>query len=163
MSGHAGLTKKTITAKGKHGPVKRSYWVRASGAVKGAARSASKLVKKHQGAIKTGAKVAGAVAGAALIAKGAHTVAKNRSAISAGIRGAKTSFHVTGAINKMAGALGMKKQGVVSRLRTAAEDGRATARVGSLVDQGRSDLSQGRKQLATLMARGKRVAKHAGL
>ena len=163
MSGHAGLTKKTITAKGKHGSVKRTYWVRASGAAKGAARKAGAFVKKHKGAIKTGAKVAGAVAAAALLAKGVHSAHKNREAIRAGIHGARTSFAVTGGINKYAEKLGMKKQSLGSRLRTAAEDGRATAKVGHLVDQGRSDLNQGRKQLATLMARGKRVAKHAGL
>ena len=144
MSGHAGLTKKTITAKGKHGSVKRTYWVRASGAVKGAARKAGAFVKKHKGAIKTGAKIAGAVAGAALVAKGLHSASKNRMKIAGAVIGARGSWKTTGAMNKLAGKVGADsmKMGLRDRLRTAKEDGQAVAKLGGHLDSVRNGAAE---------------------
>ena len=151
MSGHAGLAKKTITAKGKHGSVKRTYWVRASGAVKGAARKAGAFVKKHKGAIKTGAKIAGAVAGAALIAKGAHHAVKHRGEITGKVAGrvggAIASWKTTGALNRAAGAAGADsmKKGVGERLKIAHEDGRSASKIGGRIGQAADVIRQDRR------------------
>jgi hypothetical protein len=151
MGRHAGLTKKTITAKGKHGPVKRSYWVRASGAVKGAARKAGKLAQKHKGAIKTGAKVAGAVLAAAALAKGAHHAVKHRGEITGKVAGrlggAIASWKTTGAINRAAGAAGANdlKMGVGKRLKIAREDARSAANIGGRIGQAADVVRQDRR------------------
>lgn len=62
MANRAGLRKVTKSVKGKKGTVQRSYWVKASSAVKGAAKSAGKFIGKHKGKIAAGAGLALAAA-----------------------------------------------------------------------------------------------------
>ncbi len=71
MANRAGLRKVTKSVKGKKGTVQRSYWVKASSAVKGAAKSAGKFIGKHKGKIAAGA---GLALGAAAAYKGAKFV-----------------------------------------------------------------------------------------
>lgn len=70
MANRAGLRKVTKSVKGKKGTVQRSYWVKASSAVKGAAKSAGKFIGKHKGKIAAGA---GLALGAAAAYKGVKT------------------------------------------------------------------------------------------
>ena len=81
MANRAGLKKVTKTVRGKKGTVKRSYWVKAKGAVKGWAN-------RHPMAAQLGKKalVAGAIMGtAALLHKYKSGVLRN-SAVQAGGR-----------------------------------------------------------------------------
>lgn len=60
MANRAGLRKVTKTVRGKKGSVRRSYWVKATGAVKGAAKDAGGFVARHKGKIAGAAALAGA-------------------------------------------------------------------------------------------------------
>lgn len=62
MANRAGLKKVTKTVRGKHGSVRRSYWVRGTEAVKGAAKKVRAFVGRHKGKIAAGAALAGAAA-----------------------------------------------------------------------------------------------------
>lgn len=77
MANRAGLRKVTKSVKGKKGTVQRSYWVKASSAVKGAAKSAGKFIGKHKGKIAAGA---GLALGAAAAYKGIKTARAYKSA-----------------------------------------------------------------------------------
>lgn len=66
MANRAGLKKVTKTVRGKHGSVRRSYWVRGTEAVKGAAKKVGAFVSRHKGKIAAGAAIAGTAAGLAL-------------------------------------------------------------------------------------------------
>lgn len=96
MANRAGLKKVTKTVRGKKGAVKRSYWVKAKGAVKGWAN-------RHPVAAQLGKKalVAGAIMGGAAIL---HNRGKLRNAavqagghIGAAYMGARDKIHAAGA------------------------------------------------------------------
>ena len=78
MANRAGLRKVTKTVRGKKGSVRRSYWVKTSGAVKGAAKAAGGFVARHKGKI----------AGAAALAGAAYLGVKHGSKIAGAVRGA---------------------------------------------------------------------------
>jgi hypothetical protein len=78
----SGLKKVVKSVRGKKGSVKRSYWVRASGAVKGAGKAARGFAGRHSGKLKVAAGVlalAGAAYGAHKIAGGIQHVQKVRT------------------------------------------------------------------------------------
>jgi hypothetical protein len=62
MANRAGLKKVTKTVRGKHGSVKRSYWVRGTEAVKGAAKKVGAFVGRHKGKIAAGTALAATLA-----------------------------------------------------------------------------------------------------
>lgn len=85
MPNRAGLKRVTKTVRGRKGAVKRTYWVRAKDAAKGAGR----FVKRNAGKIVAGAALAGGaalalkhrghIAAAARLAHAAHVAGRERA------------------------------------------------------------------------------------
>ena len=112
MANRAGLRKVTKSVKGKKGTVQRSYWVKASSAVKGAAKSAGKFIGKHKGKIAAGA-------GLALTAAAAYKGAK----FVKGYRGMGMSHG--DAAKAIFGGLKDRAKGVPGSIRSAISDRKA--------------------------------------
>lgn len=92
MGSHAGLKKVVKSVRGKKGTVRRTYWVKAKDAVKGAGR----FLNKHKGKIAAGAALAGA----------AYLGAKHRGAIGGALSGARKGVGVVRALGGIHKALG---------------------------------------------------------
>lgn len=158
MANRAGLRKITKTVRGKKGSVRRSYWVKASGAVKGAAKAAGGFVARHKGKI----------AGAAALAGAAYLGVKHGSKISGAVQG----MHMA---HKMAGAMGIRKHLslrhnaeaiaagalVGSRLGASADTARVH-KLGAAAERvGRDAANAGRGAATSVANAGKRVAGRA--
>jgi len=142
MGSHAGLKKVQKTVKGKHGMVKRSYWVRATAAVKGAGKRVGKFARAHEVGLKRGAKIAGAVVAAAALAKGGHYAHKNAGKIVGAALAAHGSMKVSGAFNRLARAAGATDAhiGLRARIGHAIGDAKVGAKLGHIADRIREDL-----------------------
>ena len=119
--------KSGLTAKKVHTKTgMRTYWVKAGAA----AKRVGGAVMKHKGKI---------AAAAALTALGLHLANKHRGALQGARYGAKTSWKLSGASNKAAALAGANKMhmGVLTRLRHAAHDTKAGARLGHALDTAR--------------------------
>lgn len=81
MGSKAGLKKVTKSVRGKHGSVRRTYWVRAK-------QVGNKFMQRHGNKVKA----AGAVAGAVALAAGAHLAHKHRGAIGERAAAANKAF-----------------------------------------------------------------------
>lgn len=112
-SSRAGLKKVTKVVRGKRGSVKRTYWVKAQQAAKGA----GSFLSRHKGKIAAGA----ALVGAGILA------ARHRGAIEGAYHGARIA-------NKGAGMLGL---GLKNRAKAVVAGARAGSAVGGLSDKGR--------------------------
>ena len=122
-SSRAGLKKVTKVVRGKRGSVKRTYWVKAQQAAKGA----GSFLSRHKGKIAAGA----ALVGAGILA------ARHRGAIEGAYHGARIA-------NKGAGMLGL---GLKNRAKAVVAGARAGSAVGGLSDKGRRAVGAARSQL----------------
>jgi len=122
-SSRAGLKKVTKVVRGKRGSVKRTYWVKAQQAAKGA----GSFLSRHKGKIAAGA----ALVGAGILA------ARHRGAI-------KGAYHGARIANKGAGMLGL---GLKNRAKAVVAGARAGSAVGGLSDKGRRAVGAARSQL----------------
>jgi hypothetical protein len=164
MGSKAGLKKVTKSVRGKHGAVRRTYWVRAK-------QEGGKFLQKHKGKLK----VAGAVLGATALAAGAHLAHKHRGAIGERASAANKAFAgfrrgtgasltkklVSAAGNKLAEhageSLGSRVGGGIGRM-IGGRHGEAFGQMlgGTLGGTAASHLSEGRIERAATRA-GQRV------
>lgn len=123
MGSRAGLKKVVKSVRGKKGVVRRTYWMRASAAAKGA----GSFLSRHKGKIAAGA----ALVGAGILA------ARHRGAI-------KGAYHGARIANKGAGMLGL---GLKNRAKAVVAGARAGSAVGGLSDKGRRAVGAAHSQL----------------
>jgi len=158
MANRAGLRKVTKSVKGKKGTLQRSYWVKASSAVKGAAKSAGKFIGKHKGKIAAGA---GLALGAAAAYKGAKFVKGYRGMGMSHGDAAKAIFgglkeRAKGAAERGAHAV----VGVGAKAHKAASDARGAARNAADFVKGGRAAGMSRSSIAKNAAAG--LASRAG-
>lgn len=160
MANRAGLRKVTKTVRGKKGSVRRSYWVKASGAVKGAAKAAGGFVARHKGKI----------AGAAALAGAAYLGVKHGSKIAGAISGARDGHRFS---NVKAAVTG-NRVGIGDRAKHAAvgaiggafggakADRERSRKIGAAVERvGRDAANAGRGAATSVANAGKRAAGRA--
>jgi len=129
--GRPGLIQKKVKVKTKRGTALRTMWVKANPKASLKSEGGSGFLARHGGKIKTGLKIAGAVAGAALLAKGVHSAHKNREAIKGALSGAHSAWKRTGEANKSAKRAGVEGASLRDRLKIAkadAQEGRDSGR-----------------------------------
>lgn len=121
MGSHAGLVQKKVKVKTKRGTALRTMWVKSNPKASLKSEGGQGFMAKHGGKIKTGLKIAGAVAGAALLAKGAHSAHKNRESIKGALSSAKAAW------GRSSGT-GMNLKGRLEHAKLNAKEGRDEGR-----------------------------------
>jgi hypothetical protein len=119
-SSRAGLKKITKSVRGKKGSVRRSYWVKAQEAAKGAGR----FLNRHKGKIAAGAALAGTAA----------LAIHNRGAVKGAYHGARIAHRASGAVShgmKTVTGSGMSLRNRFNIIRTGAIGG---AKLGGAAD-----------------------------
>jgi hypothetical protein len=96
-------------------------WVKANPKASLKSEGGQGFMAKHGGKIKTGLKIAGALAGAALLAKGAHSAHKNRESIKGALSSAKAAW------GRSSGT-GMNLKGRLEHAKLNAKEGRDEGR-----------------------------------
>jgi len=130
-SSRAGLKKVTKVVRGKRGSVKRTYWVKAQQAAKGA----GSFLSRHKGKIAAGA----ALVGAGILA------ARHRGAIKGAYHGARIANKGAGMLGL--GGAGMLGLGLKNRAKAVVAGARVGSAVGGLSDKGRRAVGAARSQL----------------
>ncbi len=158
MANRAGLRKVTKSVRGKHGSVRRSYWVKATGAVKGAAKAAGGFVARHKGKI----------AGAAALAGAAYLGVKHGSKIAGAVRGAHDAHKLMQlpGIRSVLGSSGKSKglaAGALSgAIGGASADRERMHRLGAASERAGRDVANAARGAAQTVANaGKRAAGRA--
>ena len=121
MGSHTGLVQKKVKVKTKRGTALRTMWVKSNPKASLKSEGGQGFMAKHGGKIKTGLKIAGAVAGAALLAKGAHSAHKNRESIKGALSSAKAAW------GRSSGT-GMNLKGRLEHAKLNAKEGRDEGR-----------------------------------
>lgn len=119
--GRPGLIQKKVKVKTKRGTALRNMWVKANPKASLKSEGGQGFMAKHGGKIKTGLKIAGAVAGAALLAKGAHSAHKNRESIKGALTSARDAW-------KRSSGTGMDLKGRLKHAKLNAREGRDEGR-----------------------------------
>lgn len=160
MANRAGLRKVTKTVRGKKGSVRRSYWVKASGAVKGAAKAAGGFVARHKGKI----------AGAAALAGAAYLGVRHGSKIAGAVHGLNSARKYISAHKAASGeSLGLRTMASLAKVGAkvgarngAAADNARMNRIGDRAALTGVRASRAASSVATSVANaGKRAAGHA--
>lgn len=132
MGSRAGLKKVVKSVRGKKGVVRRTYWMRASAAAKGA----GKFLSRHKGKIAAGA----ALVGAGILA------ARNRNAIKGAYHGARIANKGAGAVSEGMRRVTGHGLGFKNRAKAIIAGAKIGGAVGHVGDQGRRMIGAAHSQ-----------------